>query len=228
MVMTGIGGLGYIDASIDIAGWDFEVHASGNPTWDRAKPSTVVIIKGARGALPALLAADNNWIGRSLVCPKEPKDFGAKDVLDLLIPKIDDTADPEIQKSLRAAYAELLGIIDDEEWMGVIVLHCPINPGHIPDQVQAVLGGIKPERFLAHHVALRLNRLQSDSGNPVIGTSPLFGVIDYLDPSPDPTPPGTDQYGMAVSRIVVGFPTAKSARSSRTYYCGSRDSSRRW
>lgn len=217
MVMTNLD-QGEMESKVDIAGWGFDITlpTTASPKWDKQQPGQVVIIKGARGKILDLVAADSSWVGRGIVCPKDPKEFGAAEVRDLLAPRISfalrDAIDPEAYQALNAAYADLRAILDDVEWMGVIVLHCTVDPGHLPDQIQAVLGGIDPGLFLAHHIALRLNRLQSDAGVPSIGSSPLFGVIDYNDPKADPKPDGTNGdpvgnkfYALAVKRMVVGF-----------------------
>ncbi|WP_316395235.1 hypothetical protein [Bradyrhizobium sp. 33ap4] len=217
MVMTGLApDQGEMKSRVDIAGWGFDIELPKDPKWDKQHPGQVVIIKGARGKILDLVDADSSWVGRGTVCPKDPKKFGAAEVRDLLAPKLNlalrDAIDPEAYQALNAAYADLRAILDDVEWMGVIVLHCAVDPGHLPDQIQAVLGGINPSLFLAHHIALRLNRLQSDAGAPAIGSSPLFGVIDYNDPQANPQPGGTNNdpignkfYALAVKRMVVGF-----------------------
>jgi hypothetical protein len=215
MVITGLDNYGTMKASVEIAGWGFDVDMTRSSTaWDRKKPGQVVIIKGARGKLLDLVDADSAWTGRGIVCPREMKDFGGGDVRALLEPKLDGTS-PEANQALDAAFADLRAILDDADWMGVIVLRCPINSRDLPDQIRGVLGGINdPSLFLAHHLALRLNRLQSNGGSPSIGSSPLFGVVDYFDKAADPKPSssgpiGNQFYALAVSRMVVGFSNSK-------------------
>ena len=104
-------------------------------------------------------------------------------------------------------YGKFLEVLTSPAWNGILALNASISPKEMPEQVQCLLGGMKLERFLAHHVGIEISRVDEAI---VIQGSTLFGLIDYKNPDPDPATDPSYQFHVPFLRVLFASSAIKT------------------
>lgn len=73
-------------------------------------------------------------------------------------------------------------VITNPDWNGVLFLNCQVPLDSLPDQLLGISVGIDKKKFYAHHVGLNITPLSVAQQEVHLGTTSLFGLIDYQDP----------------------------------------------
>lgn len=101
-------------------------------------------------------------------------------------------------------YANIVRLLDDPDWSGIVAFGCDVPLGTLPEPLQALAAGIDPRRFYAHHVGFDVTPFGASPGSLEFGRTAMFGLIDYDDPEDQHA--SEDVYFLfKVLRLTVGF-----------------------
>lgn len=93
-------------------------------------------------------------------------------------------------------------ILNDPTWTGFIVFNCPVDGSNMPPDFQILFAGVEGP-LTAHHFGVDLNQIGSQSAEPQINKSSIFGVIYYTDPGSSGPPYPT--YEFITKELIVVF-----------------------
>lgn len=98
-----------------------------------------------------------------------------------------------IQRSVRAAheadctpkedYREILSVVEDPLFQGIIFLNCPVEvnrkaPGFVKE-FDVILDSVQEENLCAHHLILYQSRMNEENGMLSMGASKISALLDY-------------------------------------------------
>jgi hypothetical protein len=72
-------------------------------------------------------------------------------------------------------------VITNPNWNGILFLNCEVPLDQLPSQLQGIAAGIDYSRFYAHHVGLNITPLSVENQSVQLGSTSMFGLIDYQD-----------------------------------------------
>lgn len=100
-----------------------------------------------------------------------------------------------------ANYDDFVSTVVDENWNGILALNCTVPLTSLPPQLEGLAAGIDPTKFYAHHLGVDVTpSTSSPAGQPQMGPSSFFGLIDYSVPVNLTT---TDDYSFEVDTLVL-------------------------
>ncbi|MBW3519855.1 hypothetical protein [Flavobacterium sp. NKUCC04_CG] len=81
-------------------------------------------------------------------------------------------------------FKQFINIVTNPLWQGVLVLQVTLNPDHLPAEIKAIMAGINPAGFAAHHFGIEANQIKTTDKQQldVNFKSSLFGMISYFNP----------------------------------------------
>lgn len=94
-------------------------------------------------------------------------------------PAINDGTPPQ-DKGFR----QFIDIIENPDWQGILCLQVTLNPENLPREIKAIMAGISPGGFAAHHLGFEANQIKTGDNQQldVAFKSALFGMISYFNP----------------------------------------------
>jgi hypothetical protein len=111
--------------------------------------------------------------------------------------RLSQSDDPRARRQWRAlARAATLA-----DWTGILVFNAPV--AQLPPDLAGLAAGIDAEAFLAAFLAAETTPVTTLDGNFHVGTSSLFGLIDYHNESPPPE--HSSGYNFQVSALSAVF-----------------------
>lgn len=170
-----------VNAQITIGGdagelWQFNLDPAG---WQAA--GTIFIIKFYDQTLEQLATRHNNWSTGAF--NTDPAGTSAQ------IGKIISAAKQRVAAG-DTDYAGFVAAVTDPTWNGILALNVQAPLDELPSELRGLAAGIDPAQFKAHHVGINASKITvpaPSSGNPIsIADSGIFGLIDYVAPSPLP------------------------------------------
>jgi hypothetical protein len=217
---------------VNIGDWEFAVNTGAANRYGDYRD--VLIVKGRKGALydpadPAgsQVANPDRWTqARELAAPSTLVDNPNPPPAQM--PGPPDPAQLVTLSSWLCAYFAAAAAQPDEyfaafnllardpDWTGILVLRATI--AGLPPDLAGMLAGIAaPDRFDVHHLGFEISQVTNAPDLPdigVAGTTSMFGLIDYVDPTvtvvaghpPAPVPPlSTGDYDFRVLSLKVRF-----------------------
>lgn len=81
-------------------------------------------------------------------------------------------------------FQQFIDIIENPSWQGILCLQVTLNPENLPREIKAIMAGISPGGFAAHHLGFEANQIKTDDAQKldVKFKSSLFGMISYFNP----------------------------------------------
>lgn len=104
----------------------------------------------------------------------------------------------------RSAYANIVGVLDDPNWTGILAFSCDMPLDELPAPLQALAAGIDMTRFYAHHLGFNITPFGAEPGSLQFGKTSMFGLLDYQDPADQFFETNVD-YMFKVLQLTVGF-----------------------
>lgn len=205
----------FVENLLTVQGWPFRFDIGQAPNGFTAPDdgpdsvNNVLIFKFVNKPLAELAQDSLLW--------SRPDDFnhGNTDaiqewLLDFISDVRDRVADAGEDDDVEG-YANLLTVLDNPNWTGVLGLNVTVPPELLPCEVQPLLAGIRDmPGFKAHHVGFSIGKVSPDA--QTIERSSIFGLIDYSD-SPVVTPGLGDDfyYEFIVLTLLVRFANSEIA-----------------
>jgi len=205
--------------AVNMSGWKLraDVGNGSTPTSYR----NVVIFKFCEGTLRERVATPDRWT--------DPKQFS-------VLAADGDSHDPVrlsglsqwLRGYIEAAIAEhdagnhlyddFYAAATEPSWNGILVLQAEV--ADVPPELNGIMAGVDPKQLTAHHFGVTVTPVKAGAAGPDVGTSSLFGLIDYQVPiyrqnvrggaGPDtPVPlPVEGAYGFTVLQLQALFRNA--------------------
>src|SRR5690349_11114651 len=104
----------------------------------------------------------------------------------------------------QSPYANLLQILADPNWTGIIAFSVAVPLNQLPDPLQALAAGIDTTKFYAHHIGLTITPFGANPGTLIFGRTSMFGLLDYQD-TEDQYFEEQIYYAFKVLQLTVGF-----------------------
>lgn len=81
-------------------------------------------------------------------------------------------------------FRQFIDIIENPAWQGILCLQVTLNPENLPREIKAIMAGISPGGFAAHHLGFEANQIKTNDSQQldVQFKSSLFGMISYFNP----------------------------------------------
>lgn len=81
-------------------------------------------------------------------------------------------------------FRQFLNIVSDPDWQGVLALQVTLNPENLPAEIKAIMAGVNPAGFAAHHFGIEANQIKTGEDKQLDANfkSSLFGMISYFNP----------------------------------------------
>jgi hypothetical protein len=106
-------------------------------------------------------------------------------------------------------FGHFLETIDNPHWNGILAFNVHVPLSGLPPQIEGLAAGIDASRFKAHHMGIDLSPVQqAANGRVSIGSSALFGLINYQHTDPA-SPSGGQEYEFSVDSLDVLFVNAQ-------------------
>lgn len=115
-------------------------------------------------------------------------------------------------------FRQFINIVADPDWHGVLALQVTLNPESLPAEIKAIMAGIDPAGFAAHHLGIEANQIKTNEEQQLERNfkSSLFGMISYFNPlyrayqsgtlsPPAPLPAVTGNYDFQVLDLQILF-----------------------
>ncbi|HYO16669.1 MAG TPA: hypothetical protein VE685_26010 [Thermoanaerobaculia bacterium] len=195
--------LGTFSKKVTIADWQFDLLAalqSGEPAQPGGKRQ-FLLFKFHDRSLEELIDDPRSWSRADHFTPD------VASVRDSLKQLIAETRAAHEAAGASSPYGKFLEVLTSPAWNGILALNAAINPAAMPEQVQCLLGGMRLDRFLAHHVGIEISRVNEEI---VIQGSTLFGLIDYKNPDPDPPTDPSYQFHVPFLRVLFASSAIKT------------------
>lgn len=132
------------------------------------------------------------------------------------ITKNKTTDNPESPQ--EKGFRQFINIVSDPDWHGVLALQVTLNPENLPAEIKAIMAGINPAGFAAHHFGIEANQIKTNEEQQLERNfkSSLFGMISYFNPlylayqngtlsPPSPLPAVTGNYDFQVLDLQILF-----------------------
>ena len=126
------------------------------------------------------------------------------------------TGNPESPQ--EKGFRQFINIVSDPDWHGVLALQVSLNPENLPAEIKAIMAGINPAGFAAHHFGIEANQIKTNGEQQLERNfkSSLFGMISYFNPlylayqngtlsPPSPLPAVTGNYDFQVLDLQILF-----------------------
>lgn len=90
----------------------------------------------------------------------------------------------ENESPQNKGFKQFIKLVSDPLWQGVLVLQVTLNPESLPAEIKAIMSGINPAGFAAHHFGIEANQIKTTDKQQldVNFKSSLFGMISYFNP----------------------------------------------
>lgn len=205
----------FVDNLLRVQGWPFRFDIGQAPNGFPApgegldSVNNVLIFKFVNKPLAELATDSLLW--------SRPDDFNNHNtdtiqewLLEFIQDVRDRVSDAEEDDDVDG-YDNLLTILNNPNWTGVLGLNVTVPPDQLPCEVQPLLAGIRNmPAFKAHHVGFSIGKVSPNA--QTIERSSIFGLIDYSD-TPVITPGlGEDFfYEFIVLTLLVRFANSEIA-----------------
>jgi len=211
--------------TLNIEDWQIEADVGNSP--DFGDYANILIIKGIRGPLydpkgnpkDNLISNPQKWTQKETFAAPTTKRDTAPNAAQLV------NISSWLQDYFKAAqdnpaveyFEDFNQLAADPNWTGVLMLRARIKSP--PEQLAGIVAGVRdPEKFYAHHLAIRINQIKAGATGEKIAIkkqSSVFGLIYYEDPdlvvpkgaaSPEPVvPSATRTYDFILLSLKVLF-----------------------
>lgn len=184
---------------LTIAGWTFDLNPA---SWSQF--GTILIFKFFDRPLVDLLDDTTTWA--------QPDTFNAskentrRRVVKLIqdaLAKSPEIEDPNVSRKDQDNYQKLAYAARTRTWSGVIALNVTVPPSGFPPALQGLAAGIDLSKFYAQYAGIEMTPVKAEDGQLLVGTSSLFGLIDYNDLSAPP--PNDSGYNFRVTNLSALF-----------------------
>ena len=191
---------------IAIEGWPFQLAVGEGQKF--GSYSNVMIAKFCHGALGDLIADPKRWTDAATF--NETAEEGLVALSQWIQSYI-----AEALASKAPEFAHFKEIVGSESWQGILCLKVDVPLANLPPEVGALRAGLPQSAFYAHHLGIEVSKVGESLS--IEGSSSLFGLIDYTDPtyaaalasgaSPNTPIPPTQRldYDFKVLRMLVVF-----------------------
>lgn len=199
--------------ALSIGDWVLEADIGSNPAYGDFR--NVMIVKGRKGSLLDLVAKTDAWTDSlGFAAPSMPKSEGGigdpdPSQISILSQWLKDYIQAGIDRGGEDYFADFAALAVDEEWTGILILRARV--GRFPKDLAGLVAGIDNTKFEAHHLGIRISPVDGEKIS-IAGTSSVFGLINYTDPSYDPAqgetpiaPTGSDDYSFLVLSLRALF-----------------------
>ncbi|MCB0713702.1 MAG: hypothetical protein KDD67_15350 [Ignavibacteriae bacterium] len=102
-------------------------------------------------------------------------------------------------------FAAFLNAVNNENWNGILILNGYAPLTKLPSELAGLAVGIDQSKFFAHHIGINAAKINvpTDGGEITVSDSSIFGLINYVAPSP--LIPGQADYQFQVEQLKVLF-----------------------
>lgn len=201
-------GTTFTEDLLKVMGWpfQFEIGSAPNgltePDEGLGRENNVLLFKFANKTFDELIEDTRLW-ARAEEFNDSPTEIQAW-LQEFIQDVRDKVAAGDEEDTALQGYTNLLAVIDDPNWHGILGLNVTVPPGELPCEVQPLLGGIrKLEEFKAHHVGFEIAKVTPSASD--IDRSSIFGLIDYTDTGAVTQSLVRDQYEFIVLALKVVF-----------------------
>jgi hypothetical protein len=177
LVISDNANIGQFNNQINIVNWNFNIKVPKRDPEKDAEHKNILLFKFRKGAIIDLVADSNNWTApvtfnydSNQVTSTQTWLTSYCNYAVLLAKK-----DPNFKR-----FAE---IIQDENWMGILVLNVDIDLGEFPADLKALIGAMDLSRFRAHNLGIEFSLIKQASLDDAVTAdkTSLFGLINYVD-----------------------------------------------
>ena len=165
-----------IDGDLGMAGWTFAVGFASGP----ALSMPLVVFKYRNGAAIADLARDTDLWSKG--------DWSANPAADqthllAYIQTVDDAYTLEAsQLRGHSLFHDIHEKLHDPSWNGMLAVNMPLNYQSLPSELQPLVIGVDPARFILNHVGVTASKYSQTAGDDLsLDRSSLFALVDYVD-----------------------------------------------
>jgi hypothetical protein len=165
------------------SGWKFLISPYHWFSGSRAQhQSTIMLLKFGHRAMDELIEETGAW-----PWPEAAKINGSLNNTRDELRSVFDAAKASVARAKEngtpSPYDYFVNqVITNPDWNGVLFLNCQVPLDQLPGQLQGISAGIDKSRFYAHHLGLGITPLSVENQNVQLGSTSLFGLIDYEDP----------------------------------------------
>lgn len=191
-------------SDVFLADWKFKL---GGVTTNINLMKNVLIFKLSPGRIVDLVQQPKVWTNATAF------NFNGTGDLDRVSAWLTNHIRTGIERAANkdTAYQRFAEVVQDPNWTGIIALNAHIVVDNTyPVELQMMMSGVDPDTFNAHHIVVETSCVQMCGAYPMPGESSLFGLIDYVKPTPTgPDPALTAEFYFSVRKLRAHFENVK-------------------